>query len=75
MPGMRGGEALVKLKDDLATAHIPVVIVTSRVLSVAERAELLERAFEVVSKEGIEKADIAGLLGRAVPDRDLLRLN
>jgi CheY-like chemotaxis protein len=66
MPGMHGPEALRKLKDEPATVHIPVVIVTSRVLSGPERAELMERAFEVVNKAAIETGSIVKLLDRAL---------
>jgi CheY-like chemotaxis protein len=67
MPGMKGGEALGRLKADPTTAHIPVVIVTSRVLSVAERDNLMVLAFDVVSKADFVTADIVGVFGRAVP--------
>jgi signal transduction histidine kinase/CheY-like chemotaxis protein len=67
MPGMKGAEALVKLKGDPTTADIPVVIVTSHVLSATERGTLMERAFEVFNKGDFVTADIVGVLGRAVP--------
>ena len=67
MPGMKGAEALLKLKGDPKTADIPVVIVTSRVLSVTERDTLKERAVEVINKGDFVTADIVGVFARAVP--------
>ncbi len=66
MPGMTGFEALVKLKQEPAVANIPVVIVTSRVLSDTERKKLMEGAIAIVSKESLDKTDIGDLLSRAL---------
>jgi CheY-like chemotaxis protein len=66
MPGMKGAEALGKLKADPATSHIPVVVVTSRILSEGERAKLMERAFDVVGKEGVDQANMTRVLDRAM---------
>jgi signal transduction histidine kinase/CheY-like chemotaxis protein len=66
MPGMTGFEALVKLKQDPEAASVPVVIVTSRVLTDAQRKDLSENAAAIVSKEGIETADIAQVMRRAL---------
>lgn len=66
MPGMTGFEALVKLKADPATANIPVVIVTSRVLTDAQRRELNANAASIVSKEGLDTTDVAEVMRRAL---------
>src|SRR5579871_4491634 len=66
MPGMSGFEALVKLKTEPAAAHIPVVIVTSRVLTEAQRRELNENAAAIVSKEGLDSTDVAEVIRRAL---------
>jgi signal transduction histidine kinase/CheY-like chemotaxis protein len=66
MPGMNGFEALAILKDDPAVANIPVFIVTSRVLSDKERRQLLEGAAGIVSKEDLEKTDMADLLSQVI---------
>jgi signal transduction histidine kinase/CheY-like chemotaxis protein len=66
MPGMTGFEALLKLKEEPATAHIPVVIVTSRVLTDTQRRDLNENAAAIVSKEGIDTADMADVMRRAL---------
>ena len=41
---------LERLRGDAATAHIPVVIVTSRVLDDAERNRLAQSAVTIVDK-------------------------
>jgi signal transduction histidine kinase/CheY-like chemotaxis protein len=50
MPGISGEDVLEQLRADATTARIPVVIVTSRVLSEDERKALLERAIAIVDK-------------------------
>ncbi len=66
MPAMTGFEALVKLKQEPAAASIPVVIVTSLVLTDRERKELMEGAVAIVSKEGLDQANMADLVSRAI---------
>ncbi len=66
MPGMGGFEALVRLKAEPAAASIPVVIVTSRVLTEAQRRELSENAAAIVSKEGLDTTDVAEVMRRAL---------
>ncbi|HUP31182.1 MAG TPA: ATP-binding protein [Usitatibacter sp.] len=53
MPGMSGVEVLDRLSADPATAHIPVVIVTSQDLSVDESARLRRHARAVLQKRDI----------------------
>jgi signal transduction histidine kinase/CheY-like chemotaxis protein len=50
MPDISGEDVLEQLRADATTAGIPVVIVTSRVLSEDERKALLERATAIVDK-------------------------
>jgi signal transduction histidine kinase/CheY-like chemotaxis protein len=50
MPDISGEDVLEQLRADATTARIPVVIVTSRVLSEDERKALLERATAIVDK-------------------------
>jgi signal transduction histidine kinase/CheY-like chemotaxis protein len=50
MPDISGEDVLEQLRADATTARIPVVIVTSRVLSEDERKALLERAIAIVDK-------------------------
>ncbi|HEY3928099.1 MAG TPA: ATP-binding protein [Candidatus Koribacter sp.] len=51
MNGMQGEEALERLKANPATVSIPVIIHTSRVLSAAEKEQLLRRAVAIVPKQ------------------------
>lgn len=62
MPGMSGFEVLEKLKNEDATATIPVIIVTSLILSDAESQKLSEHAVVVVQKDRLEQTDFAELL-------------
>jgi signal transduction histidine kinase/CheY-like chemotaxis protein len=50
MPDLSGFEVLRRLKEDTSTAHIPVVIHTSKVLN-HEELESLNKAVAIVSKE------------------------
>jgi len=50
MPDLSGEDVLEQLRGDNATARIPVVIVTSKVLSDNERARLLKRAIAIIDK-------------------------
>jgi CheY-like chemotaxis protein/anti-sigma regulatory factor (Ser/Thr protein kinase) len=51
MPGMSGFEVLRRLKADSATRDIPVVVVTSKILTTEERDILNAQASAVISKE------------------------
>ena len=52
MPGANGFQVLEDLKADPETAHIPVVIYTSRSLTASERDRLERNAAAIVSKSG-----------------------
>ena len=65
MPDLTGFEVLEKLKTVPAMADVPVVIVTSRILTLVERETLTQRAFEIVGKENVESTDFADMLQRA----------
>jgi signal transduction histidine kinase/CheY-like chemotaxis protein len=65
MPGMSGFEVLDKLRSDPLSAEIPVIIVTSIVLSDAERRRLLNQATAIVGKDRFEQTDFAGMLRSA----------
>jgi signal transduction histidine kinase/CheY-like chemotaxis protein len=64
MPGMTGFEALDRLKAEEASKDIPVVIVSSRALSAAERERLLEKAAAILAKGDLDKSDITDLVRR-----------
>jgi signal transduction histidine kinase/CheY-like chemotaxis protein len=57
MNGMQGDETLHKLKENPATASIPVIIHTSKVLMEAERARLLQQAIAIVPKQSSSRED------------------
>ena len=56
MPDMLGTEVLARLKRDPATAHIPIVIATSRKVDDAERARLKAHAAALLPKARIGEA-------------------
>ncbi|HEV8225498.1 MAG TPA: response regulator, partial [Methylomirabilota bacterium] len=62
MPNMSGAEVLVRLKEDPVTANIPVVVVTSKSLEPAERAQLESRAVAVLSKEETAREDALSVI-------------
>ena len=55
MADLSGFEVLERLKKEPSTAEIPVVVVTSRVLTGPEREEIMQRAVEIVGKGNLEK--------------------
>jgi CheY-like chemotaxis protein len=65
MPDLSGFEVLENLKAEPHLAAIPVVIVTSQVLTDSERNELAKNAIAIVSKENLEHTDFADVLQRA----------
>ncbi len=65
MPDLSGFEVLRKLKAEPQLAAIPVVIVTSQILTDSERNELRKYAMAIVSKENLEHTDFADVLQRA----------
>jgi CheY-like chemotaxis protein len=56
MPDMLGTEVLARLKRDPATAHIPIVIATSRKVDEAERTRLTVHAAALLPKAHIGEA-------------------
>lgn len=66
MPDLSGFDVLRRLKGQPATEHIPVIIVTSLVLSETERQGLPGRDVVIVRKDRLEQTDFAELLGRTV---------
>jgi len=71
MPGMSGDEVLERLAADPATAHIPVVIVTSREVDDALRDRLAPRASAILHKRDLSIETLARTLdaieARAAP--------
>ncbi|HKO21250.1 MAG TPA: response regulator, partial [Candidatus Eisenbacteria bacterium] len=62
MPDLSGRELLTQLKADPASADIPVVVVTSKILDPIERGELESRALAVLSKDQTANEDALVLL-------------
>ena len=62
MPGMRGDEVLEHLRDDPATAHIPVIIVTSHEIDAALRTRLESHARAILHKKDLSVESLAGAL-------------
>lgn len=65
MPDLSGFDVFRKLKDESATAAIPVIIVTSLVLSDGDRQRLSERDTVIIRKDRLEQTDFAELLKTA----------
>ena len=64
--GTPGEELLEQLRHDPATADLPVIIVTSRKLTAAERKRLLEYAVDVIDKGDLSRATLGGALQHAL---------
>jgi CheY-like chemotaxis protein len=71
MPGMTGFEVLEELKQTPETAEIPVAIVTSRILTQAEREVLQQKAVAILAKDNLESTDFAEMFRRASKERTL----
>ena len=71
MPGMSGIEVLRELKADTVTRDIPVVIVTSKLLSQEERDILDSQAQAVLSKEVLSQPDGGERIRNAIGYRTL----
>ena len=59
MPGMSGFEVLDTLKSDPALKHIPVIIVTSKILEDEERKRLAAKTLTIISKDAPRREAIA----------------
>jgi signal transduction histidine kinase/CheY-like chemotaxis protein len=66
MPQMLGFEVLERLREDPRTAALPVVVVTSKVLSPDEESSLAARGAAVLSKEDCARADAGARLEQAL---------
>ena len=66
MPEMSGFEVLRRLKDDPVTADIPVIILTSKLLSQDEHHQLAAHAAQILSKQELAGSDSAESLLHAL---------
>jgi len=73
MPEMSGFEVLAQLKEDPVTADIPVVVLTSKILSGDEQRRLAPHAARIVSKETLSRSDSADHLLEALSAAGLER--
>jgi len=69
MPEMNGFEALRRLKAEPAVRGIPVIVVTSQILSNAERAELLASSAGIMQKEILGHRDVADMVRRVLSEQ------
>jgi CheY-like chemotaxis protein/anti-sigma regulatory factor (Ser/Thr protein kinase) len=69
MADLSGFEVLERLKKEPSAAEIPVVVVTSRVLTVPEREVIMRRAVAIVGKGSLEQTDFDEVLRRATNER------
>ena len=69
MADLSGFEVLERLKKEPSAAEIPVVVVTSRVLTVPEREEIMQRAVAIVGKGNLEVTDFDEVIRRATKAR------
>ena len=65
MPDISGFDVLDQLKDDPATRDIPVAIVTSLVLSEAERGRLESQAWAIRNKRELSRSRVEEFLAKA----------
>jgi CheY-like chemotaxis protein len=57
MADLSGFEVLERLKNEAAATEIPVVVITSRVLTAPEREEIMRKAVMIVGKGNLENTD------------------
>ena len=66
MPEVSGFDVVEALKQDSSTAHVPIVAVTARDLSTADRDRLSGHVLELVGKSAFNPASFAGEVQRAL---------
>ncbi len=71
MPDITGFEVVERLKKDSALAEIPVILVTSHVLTEAEKVAMSRKVVAIVGKGDLAEADFAELMRRAQEERKL----
>ncbi|MCX6690635.1 MAG: response regulator, partial [Methanoregula sp.] len=62
MPGMSGFDVLLEMKKSLPLTKIPVIIITSKVLSESERKTLNDQALTAISKENLSRDTVIDTL-------------
>ncbi len=69
LPRMDGFETSKLLKDDPSTAHIPIVVLTMRSLSIAEKRRLQGRIAHLGRKSGFDREEFVKLVRAAIERR------
>jgi CheY-like chemotaxis protein len=69
MPEMDGFEVLDALAERADWRDIPVVVITAKQLTAAERERLLRQAQKIIAKGTASRLDIAAAVGQAVRRR------
>jgi len=67
LPDIRGEDVLARLRANPATAGLPVLIATSRIVSAAEREALGVSAAAVMSKDDLNEQLLAAVAGAIAP--------
>jgi CheY-like chemotaxis protein len=71
MPGMTGFEVVERLKKESSLAEIPVILVTSHVLTETEQRAMAQKVVAIVGKGNLAETDFAELVRRAENERKL----
>jgi CheY-like chemotaxis protein len=66
MPGVGGHEVLARLRADVATAKIPVIVVTSHFINDEERRQILTRASSVLYRNELSREAVTKAIDSAV---------
>lgn len=66
MPVMNGFEVVEALKRDPATAHLPIIVLTARSLSDADRKRLSGHVLDIVAKADFAPSQLIGEVRRAL---------
>jgi len=69
MPEMDGFEVLDALAANVDWREIPVIVITAKELTAAERERLLSQAHKVIAKGSASRTDLAAAIGEAVRRR------
>lgn len=62
LPDITGWEIIARLKDDPATANVPIVVLTGALLSDTEKERILEKANAILEKKHFTMAAFEKLL-------------
>jgi len=73
MPDMTGFEVLEELKLEPVASAIPVVILTSLILTDAERQSLDSKAFAILSKGGLDQPETMDTLRNTLKEIEVLK--